>query len=53
VEYTKEGRNDETLESRRPLDDHGRFVGQVIREFSERCGDRDLLRLGGEMKVGE
>jgi len=35
------------------LDDHGRFMGQVIKEFSERCGDRDLLRLGGEMEVGE
>jgi len=53
VEHTGEGGSDESLESRRPLDDHGRFIGQVIKEFSERCGSRDLLRLGGKMEVGE
>jgi len=45
--------SDESLESRRPVDDHGRFADQVIKEFSERCGNRDLLGLGGEMEVGE
>jgi len=53
VEYTKEGRSDETLESQRSVDGHGRFVGQVIKEFSDRCGNRDLLGLEEEMDVGE